>query len=146
MHASNRSLVVFLSILMCLLVLLPALTVAGMVDFPEQADSADDDASSFMRSIALVLFRNPMHHLSICLLLGLSMYSLFVVYLGGRSKHRRFNDRTIDANVVSKDVYFARQAAPNRAVFYFSFVLLDQNKDPLTHMSLQSLNPYSRRY
>jgi len=50
--------------------------------------------------------------------LDISLFLLFVVYLGGRSKHKWFNDRTIELISSSIDK-LCPKAALNRAAFTF---------------------------
>ena len=94
MTLSDRSITLF-SIMMLFIILLPAIT--GMVGLTVENEFPEDDdytlANSFMASWA----RMPIHQLVSGLMLGMSMFTLFVVYLGGRSNHRRFNDRTLDS-------------------------------------------------
>src|ERR1041385_2359340 len=87
MNLFSRSFV-FLTIIMLLLTLLPALTGTEMVSFIENDDAPDDDDDfSFINSVPVAWTRIPVHQLSVLLRLGMSIFSLFVVYLGGRSKH-----------------------------------------------------------
>jgi len=93
MNLSNRS-VVLIAILMLFIILLPAIAGlangAGGDDFPDEYYLQD---GGFMS--AWVKMQNP--QLSSGLMLGMSVFVLIVVYQGGRSNHRRFNDRTIDS-------------------------------------------------
>ena len=57
------------------------------------------------------------------LVMGMSIFALFGVYLGGRSNHRRFNDRTLDSiNLLFGDIFSV--TARFGAVFVFPFVEL----------------------
>jgi hypothetical protein len=89
--------IICLIILVLSVFLLPVLIGASIVDLPEEDNFADDDDFSIINAFAVPWIRIPVHQMSVLLRLGISIFALFVVYLGGRSKHRRFNDRTIDA-------------------------------------------------
>jgi len=57
------------------------------------------------------------------LVMGMSIFALLGVYLGGRSNHRRFNDRTLDSvNLLLGDIF--SMTALLRAVFVFPFLQL----------------------
>lgn len=145
--STNQPAIVFLSIVMFLLLLVPALSAAGMFGFVVQELEADDDPSLLVRRITFAWAKTPLHQLSVFLMLGLSIYHLFILYRGGRSKHSRFNDRTIDANLVAREgIYFARRAALDRAVFNFCSVLSDQFRIPFNFASLRNMLSYWRRY
>ena len=100
----------FRNIVLILLILatfmLPTLIDAGMIDIelPEEDDltekEADGDDFQAISHFSPAWIRIPVHQMSILLRLGLSIFALFVVYLGGRSKRRLFNDRTIDPAAV----------------------------------------------
>ena len=96
------------NIILILLVLstfmLPTLIDAGMIDLPEEDDFADSDADgsdfSAISEFPLAWTRIPVHQMSLLLKLGISIFALFGVYVGGRSKRNLFNDRTIDPAAV----------------------------------------------
>ena len=117
MKLTNRS-VVLLSIMMLFIILLPVVT--GIIGLTVDNEFLQDDdnllASSFMASWA----RMPVHQMLSGLMLGMSIFALFVVYLGGRSNHRRFNDRTLDSFNLFRGILFA--TALFRAVFVFLFL------------------------
>jgi len=106
--------------------MLPALVEASILDLPEEEDLADGDGEdlSVITHFAPTWIRIPVHQMSVLLRLGLSIFALFVVYLGGRSKHRRFNDRTIDPVNVVLSYPSLKAALPNRAAFSFLFPAL----------------------
>ena len=113
MTLGNRSITLF-SIMMLFIILLPAVT--GLVGLTVENEFPEDDdytlANSFMASWA----RMPIHQLVSGLMLGISMFTLFVVYLGGRSNHRRFNDRTLDSfNLFG--VFFSRRLYSEPSLF-----------------------------
>jgi hypothetical protein len=107
MKLTNRN-AFLLSIMMLLIILLPVLTgIAGLT-----VDNAllEDDDHSLASSFMAIWARMPVHQMLSGLILGLSIFALFVVYLGGRSNHRRFNDRTLDSmdlfgDIVSRRLY-----------------------------------------
>jgi hypothetical protein len=141
MNQTSR-IVIFFSIIMLFLALLPALTGTGMVSFIEDDDTSETDDFSFLNNIPSAWTRIPIHQLSILFRLGISIFTLFVVYLGGRSKHRRFNDRTIDANHILRGSCFSLKAALNRAVFNFLNPWLSQRHHPFIDALFPILNPY----
>jgi len=59
------------------------------------------------------------------LMMGMSVFALVVVYLGGRSNHRRFNDRTIDSiNLLYLGVFFSVTALLRAVLFSFDWLQL----------------------
>ena len=123
MNQTTRS--IFLILLLITSVLLaPALMGGSIIDsLAEEDDLGDRDEFSLIGTFSILWIRIPVHQMSVLFRLGLSIFALFVVYLGGRSKHRRFNDRTIDAinavNVLKADFL---KTAHTRAVFNFLFI------------------------
>jgi hypothetical protein len=117
MKLTNRGIVLF-SIMMLFIILLPAIT--GLVGLTVENEFLEDDdyslANSFMASWARMSVRQMLSGL----MLGMSMFVLFVVYMGGRSNHRRFNDRTLDSFNLFSGIFFA--TALFRAVFVFLFL------------------------
>ena len=71
-----------------------------MLDLPEEDDFTEKDADgegfAVISEFPIAWIRIPVHQMSVLFRLGISIFALFVVYLGGRSKHKWFNDRTID--------------------------------------------------
>jgi hypothetical protein len=95
--------VMLLGIILLLFTLFPATSGTGYVAVVE--DELPDDDISLFHDVPISWIRIPVHQLSLLLRLGISIFALFIVYLGGRSKARRFNDRTIDAvNVFARVV------------------------------------------
>jgi hypothetical protein len=114
--------IAFLIVLVLSVFLLPVLIGASIIDSPEEDNLADDDDSSIITTFPVTWIRIPVHQMSILLRLGISIFALFVVYLGGRSKHRRFNDRTIDAiNLLTGELLILKTARI-RAVFNFQVI------------------------
>ena len=112
---------VFLIFLVLSVILLPTLGGAYVMDLAEDDDLADGDfliMHDFAAAWNLV-FRSQM---SVLLRLELSIFILFVVYLGGRSKVRRFNDRTIDGVNFFTFVVDSLKTALTRTVFNFRFL------------------------
>lgn len=113
---------IFLILILMLSVLfMPVVMGAGIIDVLEEDDltDADEDDFSAIGGLPIAWIRIPVHQMAVLLKLGISIFALFVVYLGGRSKHRRFNDRTIDhVNVLMAEFL---KTALYRAVFNFLF-------------------------
>ena len=100
--------VVLLALMMLLIILLPVLM--GIAGLTMDNLLPDDNEHSFSSSFVAIWARIPVHQMLSGLILGLSIFALFVVYLGGRSNHRRFNDRTLDSmdlfgDIVSRRLY-----------------------------------------
>lgn len=140
---------IFLIIILMLSVLfMPAVMGTGIIDLPEEDDltDADEDDFSAISNLPIAWIRIPVHQLSVLLRWGLSIFALFVVYLGGRSKHRRFNDRTLDhINVLMAEFL---KTALFRAVFNFLFPAphLNRANKYFVNPYLPILIPNSRRY
>ena len=101
--------------------LLPVFMGASIIELPEEDDFADEEGDDFslISHFSPDWIRIPVHQLSALLRLGISIFALCVVYLGGRSKHRRFNDRTLD-HINALTAEFLKTAL-FRAVFNFLF-------------------------
>ena len=106
-----------LAIIMLLLVLLPIAT--GFLGLIEDNELPDEDDFFTADSFIPAWFRALAHQMLSGLILGMSIFTLFVVYLGGRSNHRRFNDRTLDFIHGLRGIFNA--TALLRAVFVFLF-------------------------
>ena len=111
--------------MMLFIILLPAVT--GLVGLTVENEFPEDDdytlANSFMASWA----RMPIHQMLSGLMLGISIFALFVVYLGGRSNHRRFNDRTLDSfNLFG--VVFSRRLYLEPSLFSCSLHLIQLSR------------------
>ncbi len=141
---------IFLILILMLSVLfMPAVMGTGIIDLPEEDDLTDPDEDDFsaISSLPTAWIRIPVHQMAVLLRLGMSIFALFVVYLGGRSKHRRFNDRTLD-HVNALISYSLKTALFIRAVFYFLFPArpLNYSKKHSFNVFLPILIPNSRRY
>jgi hypothetical protein len=111
MNSPSRFFLRFASLVL-LLSLIFAVAGANPVGLTE-----DDDDFSLISSFAIVSIRIPVYQLSARLRLGISIFALFIVYLGGRSDAKRFNDRTLDTVRVS--IVGFLKTALYRAVFNF---------------------------
>jgi hypothetical protein len=107
----------FLILLLIVSVFLAPALIAGsiMEDIPGEDERADGDEFSLLSNFPVLWFRMPVYQMSVFLRLGMSIFVLCIVYLGGRSKNRRFNDRTLDAINVLKANFL--KTARIRAVF-----------------------------
>jgi len=115
----SNPIILLISILILSVLFLPAFTGTGVINVPDEDDLADDDEFSFISNFSVAWIIVPVHERKAVLRLGLSMFTLFVVYLGGRSKHRRFNDRTLDhVDLLTTE---SLKTALIRAVFNFPF-------------------------
>lgn len=143
-----RSILLIL-ILMLSVLIAPAFMGASIIDLPEEDDLTDTDGDDFslISHFSPAWIRIPVHQMSVLLRLGISIFALFIVYLGGRSKHRRFNDRTID-HVNTLMSYSLKTALFIRAVFNFLFLAPDLNypNRHLVNRFSPILIPNSRRY
>ena len=112
--------IIFLILLITSVVLLPVLMGASILDFSEEDNFADQDDFSVVNAFQMSWIRIPVHQMAVLFRLGISIFALFGVYVGGRSKRHLFNDRTIDAvNVLKADF---PKTARIRAVFNFLFI------------------------
>jgi ABC-type multidrug transport system fused ATPase/permease subunit len=118
---------IFLILILMLSVLfVPALLGTSIIDLQEEDDLTDTEDDDFsLIDFPPTWIRIPVHQMSVLLRLGMSIFALFVVYLGGRSKHRRFNDRTLDH--VNALISYSLKTALFRAVFNFLFPILHLN-------------------
>jgi len=106
---------------MLFLILLPS--VAGFINFTGGDDLPDDyylQAGGFTMAWA----KMQGHQMLLGLRIGMSVFALFGVYRGGRSDHRRFNDRTIASINLFRGIFSV--TALLRAVFV-SFRLAPAN-------------------
>ena len=116
MSLTNRN-VIFMAMVMLCIILLTVLT--GISISVQDDELPDDDDFLAAGSFTAARFRIPVPQLAFVLMLGMSIFALMVVYLGGRSNHRRFNDRTIDSVKLLTVVFL--KTALLRAVFNFLF-------------------------
>ena len=110
MNQHVRSILLLIILLLSVLIV-PVFMGASMMELPEEDDltetEVEGDDLSLIIDFPMSWIRIPVHQMLVLFRLGISMFTLFVVYLGGRSKHKWFNDRTIDdsAEVVSVTLF-----------------------------------------
>lgn len=115
-------------ILMLSVLFVPALLGTSIIDLQEEDDLTDTEDDDFpFIDFPPTWIRIPLHQMSVLLRLGISIFTLFVVYLGGRSKHRRFNDRTLDHVNALISYSSLKTALFIRAVFHFLLFALYLN-------------------
>ena len=136
---------IFLVIVMLFIILLPALTGTGIIALIEDDEFPEDDFSVVI-TFPIAWTRIPVHQMSVLLRLGISIFALIVVYVGGRSKDKRFNDRTIE--LVNFLISVFSRTALLRAVFNFLFFDLhrDHTNNALVNVFLPNMNSHTRRY
>lgn len=105
MYLTSRNF--FLILLILFVTLSPVIT--GNFGLIDEDDTPDDVKLLIISSISLTWTGILAHQVSGLLRLGVSIFALFVMYLGGRSKNKRFNDRTIDPNNSLTVVFFSRR-------------------------------------
>ena len=113
-----------------------------MVDLMEDQDLFDDDFS-VINTFPAAWTGKPVHQMALLLRLGISIFALFVAYVGGRSKAKRFNDRIIDS-VTSLITDVPQTALVLRAVFIFLFFgrSSPQRNDSVFHVIVPIKNPF----
>ena len=84
-------------------------------------DDLDDGDFLIIHDFAAAWHAVRLAPMAVLIRLELSIFVLFVVYLGGRSKVRRFNDRTIDGVNLFAFVVDSLKTALRRTVFNFRF-------------------------
>ena len=129
--------IVLVIILLLFIFLLPAITgLVGLMADNELSDSDDFDTlvNSFIASVTRITVPPMMSGL----MLGMSIFTLFVVYQGGRSNRRLFNDRTIDAVNLLRGIF--SETALFRAVFVFLFFDSSLNQ---ARQELKNVIPFS---
>ena len=94
MYPTKRR-VTLLALMMLFIILLPVLT--GMAGLTLDNAFAEEDDHSLVSSFTAIWGKVSVHQMLSGLMLGISIFALFGVYMGGRSNHRRFNDRTLDS-------------------------------------------------
>jgi hypothetical protein len=110
---------VFLIIVILSVVLLPVITgIIGLFIGTDGDNLPDNIDFSMISGFSMVLISwISVRQTAVVLRFGISIFVLFVAYLGGRSKTRRFNDRTIELIKSLKVVFTV--AALFRAAFNF---------------------------
>jgi hypothetical protein len=114
---------VFLIILMLSIILLPVITgIIGLFIGRDGDNLPDNIDFSMISNFSMVLIDwISVRQTAVVLRFGISIFALFVVYLGGRSKAKRFNDRTIELIKSLKVVFI--MAALFRAAFNFNSMI-----------------------
>jgi len=113
MNLTNRG-IVLIAIFMLFIILLP--TAVGLVNLAGGDDSPDDYYLKGGGNIG-VWAKMQDHQILSGLMIQIAVFALIVVYLGGRSNDRRFNDRTIDS-VNLLGVFFRDGSIKSRFCFF----------------------------
>lgn len=103
---------------MVMLCIILMIVLTGILISEEDGQLPDDDFLA-AGNFALAWLSIPVPQLSFILMLGMSIFALFVTYLGGRSNHKRFYDRTIEP--VKFLTFLFLETALLRAVSNFLF-------------------------
>jgi len=143
MSTTNRN-VIFMAMVMLCIILMTVLT--GII-IPEENDQLPGDDFLAAGNFAAAWFSIPVPQLSFILMLGMSIFALIIVYLGGRSNHKRFNDRTIEPAKLLTVAFF--KTALLGAVFMFLFLVprAVYTKHKSTYIILfPTMIPILRRY
>jgi hypothetical protein len=109
------------NLLLVILMLFVALSPMVMGNFGlEDEDDHPGDNDLLVMSILPMTWINKIlvHRIPDLLRFGISFFALFLVFLGGRSKAKRFNDRTLDS-IKPLVVLFSKAALFIRAAFNF---------------------------
>jgi hypothetical protein len=97
MNQTTQNILLILLLITSVL-LAPAFMGGSIIDsFAEEDDLGDRDEFALIGTFSVLWIRIPVHQMSVLFGLGISIFALFGVYVGGRSKRNLFNDRTIDA-------------------------------------------------
>jgi hypothetical protein len=114
----------FLIVVMLFVILLPVITgIIGLFIGTDGDNLPDNIDFSMISSFSMGLISwISVRQTAVVMRFGISLFALFVVYLGGRSKVKRFNDRTIEL-IKSLKVIFTL-AALFRAAFGLNFMML----------------------
>ena len=130
---------VFIIIMMLFVILLPVITgIIGLFKGTDGDNLPDNIDFSMISTFSMVLICwISIRQAAVVLRFGISIFALFVVYLGGRSKAKRFNDRTIEP-IKSLKVVFT-MAALFRAVFNFNSMMpiSKSNDEPFDQLFFQ---------
>jgi len=106
----------FLILLVLFISSSPAIAgVFGLIDEHE----IPNDGFFVIDYLPVTWFSMPVLQKLVLLGFGIFIFALFVMYLGGRLKNKRFNDRTIDP--VDSLIAILSKAALDKAAFNFLF-------------------------
>jgi hypothetical protein len=126
MNPNVRSIIFIIILMMLSVLIVPVFMGASMMELPEEDDPADTDFErddfSILIAFPMSWIRIPVHQMSVLFRWGISIFALFGVYVGGRSKRHLFNDRTLDHVInflIVRDLKTALTL--RRAVFNFRF-------------------------
>jgi hypothetical protein len=107
------------NLLLVIIMLFTILSPMFMGNLGVEDDQSDDEGLLGMSSLPMTWTNEILaHQIPDLLRFGISFFALFLVFLGGRSKAKRFNDRTLDS-IKSLEVLFSKTALFIRAVFNF---------------------------
>ena len=135
MNLVNRN-HIFILLMIVVMVLSPLLTVILYVTMPDNLLEKEDNAT-YPGDFLIVWGNLVVQDLAVKLILGISVFILFVTYLGGRSNHRRFYDQIPDSHYTSKNVWLFLKTALDKAVFiFFCFLQFFQSPNLTPESSL----------
>jgi hypothetical protein len=119
---------VFLIIVILSVVLLPVITgIIGLFIGTDGDNLPDNIDFSMISGFSMVLISwISVRQTAVVLRFGISIFALFVVYLGGRSKAKRFNDRTIEL-IKSLKVVFTVAALFRAAFNFYSMIPISKS-------------------
>jgi len=117
-----------------LIILLVAFAAPSVFGFIEEGENYEDNYFSIAANFPMDWIESQIPHGSILLKLDISVFALFVVFIGGRSKSKWFNDRTIE--LVSSSISPYSKTVLFRAVFCFlsSDHYINQIRNQLTYV------------
>ena len=117
-----------------LILLLIAFMGTHVVSFMAGGENLNDNDLSDTAYFPMDWIGTQIHHESVLLKLDISIFALFIVFLGGRSKNKWFNDRTIEPINFSLSYY--PKTALFRAVFCFPSIghYLNQTRNRHTNV------------
>ena len=137
MYPTSRNL--FLILLLLFIALMPVLS--GNLGLIDEDDDPEDDGLLELYGFPVTWTRMRVYQVSALFRFGLSIFALYLVYSGGRSKNKRFNDRTIDP--INSLIGVFSKAALLRAAF--NFLVIGPNPDS-TNIQLFELFVYPQFY
>jgi hypothetical protein len=136
----SKSVILLMSIAVLFLLIMTVLPAISIIGLPEDDSYNGDGFFPFNNSWDGWIV-SPVYERVVVLNFGVSVFALYVVYLGGRSKHKRFNDRTIDKIDLLETE--SLKTALIRAVFNFLCSACPAN-EPSKHFARLFSNPQSK--